>query len=444
MELCQMLRALRHWRLESTQTVRVCTAAAGTPSFSPSAVSVCAQNLSSLPCPPKVIASSYSGSFARMSTCAWTAVTAAVRSAEKVIQPANMCPCGVISVNDSSSAYSTNTPVDSLTPPPMARSRRATSPGLMPVSAPANRLPFGHSSGKCAFQVPIACSGETVSPTVIRYVFCHILPKPWTGPVSRRPATFVPRTPSRCSTARRSTLAAQRPVSLGTTSFGTTRPVGRTPDCASRTLTSICSAGVTRSGPAGSGLAGSGLAGSGLAGSGLTASSGRYTDQRRCFVVVDGDRLIETGELEDLAVVVAEAVGSKLLPLPVGADQQRHEHADPAAVHVLQAGEVEHQPMRRLAAGFLIRRHQDGLAGRGDLALDIHHRHRVADMPDVHRDQRTVHLSSPLVTDPVASDPVASDPVASDPVASDPVLLNPVVTDPVAGSRPRRRLRRAR
>src|ERR1017187_9835472 len=419
MELCQMLRALRHWRLESTQTVRVCTAAAGTPSFSPSAVSVCAQNLSSLPCPPKVIASSYSGSFARMSTCAWTAVTAAVRSAEKVIQPANMCPCGVISVNDSSSACSTNTPVDSLTPPPMARSRRATSPGLMPVSAPANRLPFGHSSGKCAFQVPIACSGESVSPTVIRYVFCHILPKPWTGPVSRRPATFVPRTPSRCSTARRSTLAAQRPVSLGTTSFGTTRPVGRTPDCASRTLTSISSAGGTPSGPPASGLAGSAM----------TASSGRYTDQRRCFVVVDGDRLIEAGELEDLAVVVAEAVGSKLLPLPVGADQQRHEHADPAAVHVLQAGEVEHQPMRQLAAGFLIRRHQDGLAGRGDLALDIHHRHRVADMPDVHRDQRTVHLSSPLATDPVVTDPVASD---------------PVFTDPVAGSRPRRRLRRAR
>ena len=95
-------------------------------------------------------------------------MAADVRSAENVIQPANMCPCGVISVNDSSSAYSTKTPVDSLTPPPMARSSSATSPGLMPVSAPANRLPFGHSSGKFAFQVEIASCGVTVSPTVIR------------------------------------------------------------------------------------------------------------------------------------------------------------------------------------------------------------------------------------------------------------------------------------
>ena len=84
-----------------------------------------------------------------------------VRSAEKVIQPANMWPCGVISVNDSASAYSTNTPVDSLTPPPMARSSRATSPGLIPVSAPANRLPFGQNSGKCSRQVAMACSGGT-------------------------------------------------------------------------------------------------------------------------------------------------------------------------------------------------------------------------------------------------------------------------------------------
>ena len=58
------------------------------------------------------------------------------RSAEKVIQPANMCPCGVMSVNDSSSAYSTSTPVDSFTPPGMPRLSRATSPGAMPASGP--------------------------------------------------------------------------------------------------------------------------------------------------------------------------------------------------------------------------------------------------------------------------------------------------------------------
>ena len=39
-----------------------------------------------------------------MRTCAWAAVTPPSSYALKVIQPANMCPCGVISVNDSSSA----------------------------------------------------------------------------------------------------------------------------------------------------------------------------------------------------------------------------------------------------------------------------------------------------------------------------------------------------
>ena len=54
----------------------------------------------------------------------------------KVIQPANTCPCGVISVKDSSSAYSTITPVDSFILPGMAMLRSATSPGSIPVSGP--------------------------------------------------------------------------------------------------------------------------------------------------------------------------------------------------------------------------------------------------------------------------------------------------------------------
>ncbi len=39
-----------------------------------------------------------------MSTCAWATVSPWVSVALNVIQPANMWPCGVISVNDSSSA----------------------------------------------------------------------------------------------------------------------------------------------------------------------------------------------------------------------------------------------------------------------------------------------------------------------------------------------------
>jgi hypothetical protein len=82
-----------------------------------------------------------------------------------VIQPANWCPWGVAKVNDSASAYSTNTPVDIFTPPPTAMSSRATSPGLMPVRAPAKRFPLGQNSGKCAFQTAIASCGETSEPT---------------------------------------------------------------------------------------------------------------------------------------------------------------------------------------------------------------------------------------------------------------------------------------
>src|SRR3984957_10954023 len=143
MELCQTLLALRHCRLLSTQTLRVVTVVSAAPSRWPSAVSVCTQNTSSLWCPPSVIATSYRGSLARISTWAWMTVPAGAASAENVIQPADMCACGVISVNDASAAESTKDPGDSLTPPPMARSRRATSPGLMPVSAPAKRFPLG-------------------------------------------------------------------------------------------------------------------------------------------------------------------------------------------------------------------------------------------------------------------------------------------------------------
>ena len=47
----------------------------------------------------------------------WATVTPCSSSAENVIQPANTWPCGVINVKDSSSAYMTITPVESLMPP---------------------------------------------------------------------------------------------------------------------------------------------------------------------------------------------------------------------------------------------------------------------------------------------------------------------------------------
>ena len=79
----------------------------------PARVSVWFQKRSSCAWPPSVSPSSKIGSEARISTCAWATVSPSRSVALKVIQPANMWPSGVISVNDSSSAYSTITPVDS-------------------------------------------------------------------------------------------------------------------------------------------------------------------------------------------------------------------------------------------------------------------------------------------------------------------------------------------
>src|SRR5216683_1540632 len=56
MELCQTLRAWRHCRLVSTQVLLVSTFGAWIPSRWPRAISVAAQNLSSLPCPPRAMA----------------------------------------------------------------------------------------------------------------------------------------------------------------------------------------------------------------------------------------------------------------------------------------------------------------------------------------------------------------------------------------------------
>ena len=65
---------------------------------------MCCQKRSSCLWPPIVSPSSKIGSLARISTCAWATVSPVVSIALNVIQPANMWPSGVISVNDSSSA----------------------------------------------------------------------------------------------------------------------------------------------------------------------------------------------------------------------------------------------------------------------------------------------------------------------------------------------------
>jgi hypothetical protein len=101
--LCQMFVAFDHCRPRSTQTLCTVTSPSA-PRYAASERSVYDQCSSSLPWPPSVIPSSYIGSLARISTWAWAHVVPSSTKALNVIQPANMCPCGVISVNDSSSA----------------------------------------------------------------------------------------------------------------------------------------------------------------------------------------------------------------------------------------------------------------------------------------------------------------------------------------------------
>src|SRR6185503_18585535 len=53
-------------------------------------------------------------------------------------------------------------------------------------------------------------------------------------------------------------------------------------------------------------------------------------EERRGFAVVNGDRLVESGELEDLLVVLVQPACEKPLLLPIGADEECHEQPDPA------------------------------------------------------------------------------------------------------------------
>ena len=62
------------------------------------------QKAFSFRCPPSVSPSSVTGSCARIRICACATVVPSRSYALNVTQPANMCPCGVMNVNDSSSA----------------------------------------------------------------------------------------------------------------------------------------------------------------------------------------------------------------------------------------------------------------------------------------------------------------------------------------------------
>src|SRR5215216_7520799 len=87
--------------------------------------------------------------------------------------------------------------------------------------------------------------------------------------------------------------------------------------------------------------------------------------------VVDADRLVETGQLKDLAVVVGQAVGEHPLALALGAHEQRDEQTDATAVHVVETGEVEHYRAHPVPARAAVGVHQHVFALGGDVALDV-------------------------------------------------------------------------
>src|ERR1019366_9583634 len=60
--------------------------------------------------------------------------------------------------------------------------------------------------------------------------------------------------------------------------------------------------------------------------------SGAGSDQSGRLAVVDADRIVKTGQLEDLAVVLAQAEGQESLALALHAHEQRHQQADAAAI----------------------------------------------------------------------------------------------------------------
>src|SRR5664279_1211319 len=122
-------------------------------------------------------------------------------------------------------------------------------------------------------------------------------PKPWIGEVGRLPATLIAGPPSSTpETSRARTGLAQPSVVRGSDSLG-------------------------------------------MVVSPFASAAGR--GERCGLVVVDADRLVEAGQVEDLAVVLVEPEGEQPLLLAVGAHEQHHEQADPARVHVLELREVE-------------------------------------------------------------------------------------------------------
>ncbi len=106
-------------------------------------------------------------------------------------------------------------------------------------------------------------------------------------------------------------------------------------------------------------------------GQAVAASDGRV------LVVDDLDRLVEAGQLEDLAVVIGQPGRDQAPPTALGADQQGHQQADAATVHVLELAEVEDHRRRPVRDREAVRRAEVAFAGGRDVARDAQDRGRA-------------------------------------------------------------------
>ena len=283
MELCGICPAWRHCRRGSTQTVLACTGPSARPGSGPARSTVSIQNWSSLRCPPRAMASSYRGSLARMSTWAWIVVTGpgGALAAEKVIQPANMWPCGVISVN---------------TPRPRrARARRSTAAPRRP-----GHVQQGHVAGADAGQRVVEPAARGPELAEVR------LPGPRSPAGARCPGP---------GPGGRSSATSGRSPGPGRSAAGRPRwsPPGparstagprSAPSCPRRAAARPPARALHRArGPGGVPLGWPCPGRLVPLGSVMPAPSARGGGDRRLLAVADGDGLVEPGQLEDLAVV---------------------------------------------------------------------------------------------------------------------------------------------
>src|SRR5438477_360156 len=214
---------------------------------------------------------------------------------------------------------------------------RPTSPGAMPVAERNIRWPFGQKSPKRAFQTWMTSSGVTCDPTCTVNVFWNRRPKPPFAAFRRRPRTFALIAPSRSVASRFFTGFAQLPSSR---------------------VIAVLRYAFPLSSP-------------------LRVALRLHRRERVGLAVVDRDRLVEPGELEDLLVVVVQAGRADEPSVLACTGEDPDDERDPGARQEVDPGEVEQhglRPVRRRRRVRVVER----VLGRGiDLRRQVHDRRPV-------------------------------------------------------------------